>query len=106
MRITVTADNGHKVELSTSTAIDGSVVAKAVAFWRGRRMPAIDLKAFTELVAAERYLRRLAAALVDRDALEEPAARIHLDPIVCAMNETPHLLTDCCYEWHLPVGAS
>jgi hypothetical protein len=71
MRITVTSDNGHKVELSSATAIDGSVVAKAVAFWRGRRMPAIELKAFTETQHAERYLRRLAAALVDRDALEE-----------------------------------
>jgi hypothetical protein len=103
MRITVTADNGHKVELSTSTAIDGSVVAKAVAFWRGRRMPAIDLKAFTELVAAERYLRRLAAALVDRDALEEPTPKhaIHLDEIVCYENETPHLLTACCHDWRL-----
>jgi hypothetical protein len=74
MKITVTADNGHKVQLSTSTAIDGMVLAKATAYWRGRAMPSIELKAFTGEEAtthAERYVRRLAAALVDRDALEE-----------------------------------
>ena len=106
MRITVTTDTGHKAELSTTTSIDGMVLARASAYWRGVRTPPIELKSFSDQAAANRYLRRLAAALVDRDALEEPAARIHLDEVVCAMNETPHLLTDCCYEWHLPVGAS
>ena len=74
MKITVTSDNGHKVQLSTHTAIDSTVVVKATAFWRGRAMPAIELKSFTgdeADVRGTRYVRRLAGALVDRDALEE-----------------------------------
>ncbi len=74
MKITVTADNGHKVQLSTAPAIDGVVLVKATAYWRGRPMPAIELINFTgddADVRATRYTRRLAAALVDRDALEE-----------------------------------
>lgn len=71
MKITVTTDTGHKAELSSARAIDGSISTKAVAFWRGHRTPAIELKSFDDPALAERYLRRLAAALVDRDALEE-----------------------------------
>jgi hypothetical protein len=71
MKITVTTDNGHKAELSTHVAIDGTVVAKAAAYWRGKRMPPIELGCFSDRDRAERYVRRLAAALVDRDALEE-----------------------------------
>ena len=71
MKITVTTDNGHKAELSTTTAIDGAITARAVAFWRGVRTPAIELKSFSDHKKADRYLRRLAAALVDRDALED-----------------------------------
>ena len=69
MKITVTSDNGHKVQLSTHVAVDGPTLVKATAFWRGRAMPAIELKAFAgdgADVRATRYVRRLAAALVDR----------------------------------------
>ena len=71
MKITVTTDNGHKAELSTHVAVDGLIVARAAAYWRGVRTPPIELKSFDDLNVANRYLRRLAAALVDRDALEE-----------------------------------
>lgn len=74
MKITVTADNGHKVQLSTHSTIDGVVTAKGTAFWRGRPLKGIELKAFAgddATFRAERFIRRLAAALVDRDALEE-----------------------------------
>ena len=46
------------------------VLARASAFWRGVRTPPIELKSFSDQAAANRYLRRLAAALVDRDALD------------------------------------
>lgn len=73
MKITVTTDNGHKAELSTAVAIDGTIVARAAAFWRGVRTKPLILKTFAadQRDQAERYVRRLAAALVDRDALEE-----------------------------------
>jgi hypothetical protein len=74
VRITVTTETGHKAELSTTTAVDGRVLARASGYWRGVRTPALDLFVFDGEDAktrAERYLRRLAAALVDRDALEE-----------------------------------
>lgn len=75
MKIFVTTDNGHKAELSTTTAIDGTIIARANAYWRGVRTPPIELKSFpgdiNGAAHANRYLRRLAAALVDRDALEE-----------------------------------
>ena len=104
MKITVTTDTGHRAELTTTTAVDGTIVARASAYWRGVRTPPIELKSFADPGQADRYLRRLAAALVDRDALEEtpPKHAIRLDPIVCKMNEEPHLLTACCYEWRLP----
>jgi hypothetical protein len=71
VKITVTTDNGHQAELSTTVAIDGTIIARANAFWRGVRTPPIELKSFTDPKKAERYLRRLAGALVDRDILEE-----------------------------------
>ena len=71
MKITVTTDNGHKAELSSTVAIDGTVIARASAYWRGVRTPPIELKSFSNTKDAESYLRRLAAALVDRDAVEE-----------------------------------
>lgn len=71
MKITVTTDNGHKAELSTHTAVDGAIVARAAAYWRGVRTPPVELKSFADAHDADRYLRRLAAALVDRDALED-----------------------------------
>jgi hypothetical protein len=72
VKITVTTDNGHKAELTTTRTGDhGLTVARAVAYWRGVRTPAIELKTFANSLEADRYLKRLAAALVDRDALEE-----------------------------------
>jgi hypothetical protein len=71
VKITVTTDNGHRAELSTTVAIDGTISAKAAGYWRGVRTPPIELMSFTDKVRADRYLRRLAAALVDRDALED-----------------------------------
>jgi len=71
VKITVTTETGHKAELSSTLAIDGTVLARASAYWRGVRTPPIELKSFGNTKDAERYLRRLAAALVDRDAVEE-----------------------------------
>jgi hypothetical protein len=75
MRLKVTTEHGYEAELSTHVAASGKVVAKAAAIWRGVRTPAIELFAFEGEDAparAERYMRRLSAALVDRDALEGP----------------------------------
>ena len=66
MKITVTTDNGHKAELTTTTTTTGTT-AKAYAYWRGVRTPAIELKTFSNPLEADRYLRRLAAALVDQE---------------------------------------
>ena len=68
MKITVTTDNGHKAELTTTRTGDhGLTVARAVAYWRGVRTTAIELKSFSDPAKADRYLRRLAAALVDQE---------------------------------------
>jgi hypothetical protein len=64
----VTTAKGYEAELTIVNTIDGSYVARAAAFWRGIRTPAIDLMAFDSEGEATHYIVRLEAALLNKGA--------------------------------------
>ncbi len=54
MSVAIETPQGYRADLSVLKAVDGSVVVRASAHWRGIRTPAIDLVRYDGENAVER----------------------------------------------------